>query len=64
LTTSRQAEAPVSRKRSTQSDVRMVNGVLTETRTETLLEDGVETISVFENNKLVKKTKNGVKMKI
>ena len=60
-------------------------------RTETLLEDGVETISVFENNKLgittmmtstqmyfssyrrytnnfvhiaVKKTKNGVKMKI
>ena len=70
LTTSRQAEAPVSRKRSTQSDVRMVNGVLTETRshschvtrhsvchghlfrTETLLEDGVETISVFENNKL------------
>ena len=70
LTTSRQAEAPASRKRSTQSDVRMVNGVLTETRsrschvpratichghlfrTETLLEDGVETISVFENNKL------------
>ena len=32
LTTSRQAEAPVSQKRSTQSDVRMVNGVLTETR--------------------------------
>ena len=40
--------------RSVRTKVETVNGVRKEIRTETLYEDGVETVKVYENNRLGK----------
>ena len=50
---------PKGRKMSTkqQIETRTVNGVTTVTKTETIIEDGVETVNVYENNKLGKTLK-------
>ena len=50
---------PKGRKMSTkqQIETRTVNGVTTISKTETIIEDGVETVNVYENNKLGKTLK-------
>ena len=47
---------PKGRRISTKQQVetRTVNGVTTVTKTETVLDNGVETVNVYENNKLGK----------
>lgn len=58
-------DAKPSRRKSSnvsnriKTETRVVNGVRTEIRTETINEDGEETVKVYENNVLVKTTRSG-----
>ena len=55
-TSAASSHRPKGRRISTKQQVetRTVNGVTTVTKTETVMDNGVETVNVYENNKLGK----------
>lgn len=63
LPTSCVSSDPRQRKQSSQTQIqtKTINGVKTETRTETIVKDGITTVNVYVNGKLAQKTVNGVK---
>ena len=54
---SRRKSSNVSKR--VQTETRLLNGVRTEVRTETINEDGEETVKVYENDVLVRTSRNG-----